>query len=217
MKNLKNQKTRIGLLSAAVLALSLVPSFASAQELENVQSNGNLHLSGYGSFFLDGSTVFVDGKYLTGSTAAGRPGNFMTGQMYVQFMKPQAQNGKKHVPIVFVQGCCLTAKSWQTTPDGRMGWDEYFVRQGFDTYLVDQVARARSGFNPLQYQKVLHLDAPPETNPNILVGTDNFAWSGFRWGDFTTKTPHPGIRFPMNTVGVGPGSNLSFYDQILAL
>ena len=71
----------------------------------------------------------------------------MINQMYVQFMKPQAQNGKKHVSDRIVHGCCLSTKSWQTTPDGRMGWDEYFVRQGLDTYMIDQVGRARSGFD----------------------------------------------------------------------
>ena len=53
-----------------------------------------------------------------------------------------------------VHGCCLSTKSWQTTPDGRMGWDEYFVRQGFDTYMIDQVGRARSGFDATKYNMV---------------------------------------------------------------
>ena len=30
-----------------------------------------------------------------------------------------------------------------------------------------------------------------------------------------TTTPHPGIRFPMNTVGVGPGSNLQFFNMVI--
>ena len=53
-----------------------------------------------------------------------------------------------------MHGCCLSTKSWQTTPDGRMGWDEYFVRQGFDTYMIDQVSRARSGFDAREYNLV---------------------------------------------------------------
>jgi hypothetical protein len=142
--------------------------------------------------------------------------------MYVQYQLPQAQNNKQW-PIVFVHGCCLSSKSWQTTPDGRMGWDEYFVRQGFDTYLGEQVGRGRSGFNALQYQKVLVGDALPNTNPAILIATDTFAWNVFRWGIntctvspcATTDTPHPDIRFPMNTVGVGTGSTLTFYNQVI--
>ncbi len=45
----------------------------------------------------------------------------MINQMYVQFMLPQAQKGKKHNAIGIIHGCCLSTKSWQTTPDGLDG------------------------------------------------------------------------------------------------
>src|SRR6202171_3156766 len=64
-------------------------------------------------------------------------------------------------PIVFVHGCCLSSKTWETTPDGRMGWYEYFTRKGFDTYMADQVGRARSGFDALQYQKIRYDSTTP--------------------------------------------------------
>ena len=53
----------------------------------------------------------------------------------------------KDVPVVMVHGCCLSSKTWETTPDGRMGWNEYFVRKNRAVYLADQVSRARSGFD----------------------------------------------------------------------
>jgi hypothetical protein len=37
----------------------------------------------------------------------------------------------------------------------------------------------------------------------------------FRWGDFSTLTPFSDEQFPMNTVGVGPGSTLTFYNQVI--
>lgn len=197
--------------SASFCALALtMPSVATAQDVKDVQPSQNLVLKGMGSFFVNGNTHFVGSPY---SYAANQPGNVMINQMYVQFMKPAKNNNQW--PIVFVHGCCLSAKSWQTTPDGRMGWDEYFVRQGFDVYLADQVGRARSGFNGLQYQKVRYGDAPGTSNPEIRLPTDNFAWNTFRWGNFATLTPYPDERFPMNTVGVGPNSNLSFYKQVI--
>ena len=39
------------LVGAALLALTLMPSIAGAQDYSAVQSNGILHLKGYGSFF----------------------------------------------------------------------------------------------------------------------------------------------------------------------
>jgi len=49
---MKSEKRTVGLASAALLALALMPSIAAAQDLSAVQDNGNLHLRGYGSFFL---------------------------------------------------------------------------------------------------------------------------------------------------------------------
>src|SRR4029079_1948378 len=219
-----------------LLALALLPTMTAAQDLSAVQSNGNLHLKAYGSFFVPGTLAACPPQPLTpgvtnsnicsGSNAAN-PSLHMINQMYVQFMKPEAQNGKKHYPIAIVHGCCLSTKSWQTTPDGRMGWDEYFVRKGFDTYMLDQVSRARSGFDAIKYNLVRYgvtpcvAPFPCAAQPSILIAGDQFAWNIFRWGTTsctaspcsTTTTAQPGIRCPMNTVGVGAGSNLQFYNM----
>ena len=226
------------LVGAALLALTLMPLTAAAQDYSAVQSNGNLHLRGYGSFFVPGTladcppqplTPGVTNSNICSGSNAANPSLHMINQMYVQFMKPQAQNGKKHYPIAIVHGCCLSTKSWQTTPDGRMGWDEYFVRQGFDTYMIDQVGRARSGFDAVKYNLVRYgvtpcvAPFPCTAQPQILIAGDQFAWNVFRWGTTSctaspcsaTTTPHPDIRFPMNTVGVGPGSNLQFFNMVI--
>jgi hypothetical protein len=59
MKRQKLHKIKT-LASAAVLALALMPTIAAAQEFSDLQSNGNLHLRGIGSFFIQGNTHFVD-------------------------------------------------------------------------------------------------------------------------------------------------------------
>lgn len=200
------------LVGAALLGLALVPTVAAAQEFGSVKPSPPLVLEGEGSFFIDGFTQQIDAKYLPPNDSA-YGGRSMTNQMYVEFQKPFWKNGKP--PLVIVHGCCLSSKSWQTTPDGRMGWEEYFVRKGFNTYLTEQVGRGRSGFNALQYQKVKLGDAPGSSNPGITIATDAFAWGVFRWGDFSTLTPYSDERFPMNTVGVGPNSTLTFYDQVI--
>jgi pimeloyl-ACP methyl ester carboxylesterase len=214
---METTKIKTALASATLFALALIPTVVAAQDLSAVQDNGNLHLRGYGSFYIQGNTVPVTAT----EAGLGGAGLRMINQMYVQFMKPQAQNGKKHAPIVFVHGGGLNSKSWQTTPDGRMGWDEYFVRQGFDTYLADQVSRARSGFDGRIYNDVRAGLLPITVQPLISNAADTAFWNNFRWGTtpctvspcYATTTPHPGIRFPMSTVGVGnAGSNLQFLD-----
>jgi hypothetical protein len=222
--------------SAVLFALALTGTTASAQEFSDVQSNGNFHLRGYGSFFIPGDLATcptppspaTNSNMCSGTT---NPGLHMINQMYVAFMLPQAQNGKKHNPIGIIHGCCLSTKSWQTTPDGRMGWDEYFVRQGFSTFMMDQVGRARSGFDPVAYNSVrlgLTPCVPTATvacpqNPNVLIASDQFAWNIFRWGTTpcttspcsVSTTPHADIKFPMQTVGVGLGSNTQFFNMVI--
>jgi hypothetical protein len=195
------------------LVLAFAPTAVAAQDLKDVKSSLPLLLKGQGSFFVGGTTHNIEARYISPPAFQVDPGAAMINQMYVQFQKPLLS--LRPYPIVFMHGCCLTSKTWETTPDGRMGWYEYFTRQGFDTYMAEQVSRGRSGFDALQYQKVLVGDALGSTNPAILIATDQFAWNVFRWGTFSTLTPFPDERFPMKTVGVGSGSNLNFYKQVI--
>lgn len=196
-----------------LVALTVLAPILRAQEFEDLKPSPPLVLRAEGSFFVDGYPQAIDAKYISPASFAADAGKSMVNQMYVQYQRPLLRRGKH--PLIIVHGCCLSSKSWQTTPDGRMGWDEYFVRQGFDTYLAEQVSRGRSGFNALQYQKVLVGDAPASSNPPILIATDAFAWNVFRWGDFSTLTPFADEQFPMNTVGVGPHATLTFYNQVI--
>jgi hypothetical protein len=130
-------------------------------------------------------SFFVGGEYKTVSQAqAGRfppqTGEITVNQMYVQYQIPL--RGERHVPVVMVHGCCLSSKTWETTPDGRMGWSEYFARKDRSVYLADQVSRARSGFDPTQFNDVRSGNTPPAQMPSILAATHQVAWTVFRFG-----------------------------------
>ena len=161
-----NGKKPSALFGAVLVALGLMTNVAAAQDYSAVNANGTLLLGGYGNFFIPGNLATcptppppcTNSQMCSGTT---NPGLHMINQMYVQFMLPVKEAKKRrHYPIGIVHGCCLSTKSWQTTPDGRMGWDEYFVRQKFDTYMIDQVGRARSGFDAdiLQFREVRYYD-----------------------------------------------------------
>jgi pimeloyl-ACP methyl ester carboxylesterase len=79
---------------------------------------------------------YVGGKYA---------GDVREGQMYVEMLRP-ARVTRKY-PIVFIHGASQTATNWIGTPDGRPGWADYFLNQGYLIYLVDQPARGRSPWN----------------------------------------------------------------------
>ena len=112
-----------GVIVAAVLGMA---GDAMAQALRDVQTPDTpLVLRAQGSFFVGGEKV----EQTAGELGDLGPGGHITvNQMYVRYMVPQGGDG--NVPVVMVHGATLTGKSWETTPDGRMGWDEYFVRKG---------------------------------------------------------------------------------------
>jgi len=80
---------------------------------------------------------FAGGKY---------KGDVMAGQMFVEVLRP-ARVTRKY-PLVFFHGNSQTATNWMGTPDGRPGWADYFLAQGYEVYLVDQPARGRSAWHP---------------------------------------------------------------------
>src|SRR5262245_4743880 len=82
--------------------------------------------------------------FVGGSYTKTRDGQIMSGQMFVQYQVPQ--NKRQPYPIVMWHGGGQTGTNFLGTPDGRKGWAEYFLEQGYAVYVVDQPARARSGY-----------------------------------------------------------------------
>ena len=95
-------------------------------------------------------------------------------------MVPQAHG--HHVPVVLLRGGTLSGKTYETTPDGRIGWDEYFVRKGHAVYVPDQVSRARSGFNPTAINEVNLGVQPSSALPTMLLLPGQLAWAISRFG-----------------------------------
>lgn len=147
------------------------------------RADAPLVLQALGSFYVGGGIVSQTaaeiGLYDGGPT--------IVDQMYVQYMVPQEA---AKPAVVMIHGACLSGKSYETTPDGRMGWYEYFTRKGNPSYVVDQVARARSGFNQAFYNSVRSGFAAPGEQPNIRRVAMDVAWVRLRIG------PTPGVAFP---------------------
>ena len=73
-------------------------------------------------------------------------GQYMVEQMYVQYFLPKNKKGK--LPLLLWHGGGLTGVTYESTPDGREGWTNFFIRKGWDTYVSDAVERGRSGLSP---------------------------------------------------------------------
>lgn len=150
-----------------------------------------LTLSAQGSFFVGGRDVASE--TLSTLPAYASAGTLTVDQIYVRYQIPVSP---ARTPLVFIHGCCLTGKTWETTPDGRMGWDEYFVRRGFPTYVIDQSWRGRSAANPSAINAVKAGKAGADTLPPVFSAGREPAWAIFRFGPEYPKV-FPGMQFPL--------------------
>ena len=67
-------------------------------------------------------------------------------QMYVEYMIPRQR--KHPYPIVLVHGGGGQGLDWMGTPDGRAGWYQYLVNQGYAVYVVDRPGHGKSPYHP---------------------------------------------------------------------
>jgi hypothetical protein len=77
-------------------------------------------------------------------------GTYLMGMMYAQYMVPA--NARGQAPILMWHGGGLSGVSWETTPDGREGWQHFFLRRGWPVYVSDAVERGRSGWTLIPEQ-----------------------------------------------------------------
>ena len=96
---------------------------------------------------VDQSAVAQRGYFYVGGQYVGEPGKeAMRGQIYVEVLAPK--DVRRPYPLVLIHGAAQTATNWMNTPDGRKGWAEYFVEQGYVVYMIDQPMRGRSAWHP---------------------------------------------------------------------
>lgn len=111
-----------------------------------------LEVAEIGSFHVGGRPVSLTGlpKREFSSTVGMAPyvvdpnGDFEVEQMYAQFVQLVSPLAK--YPLLLVHGGGLTGVTWETKPDGRAGWQMFFLQQGWDVYVSDAVERGRSSW-----------------------------------------------------------------------
>ncbi|KAF2765927.1 alpha/beta-hydrolase [Teratosphaeria nubilosa] len=86
---------------------------------------------------------YAGGEY----TSDGSGGHIFHNPMYVEHLKPAAGE-RKAIPLVFIHGQAQTGTNFLNKPDGGAGWASYFIRQGYELYIVDQTLRGRSAWQP---------------------------------------------------------------------
>jgi pimeloyl-ACP methyl ester carboxylesterase len=96
--------------------------------------------------------------------------------------------------LLMWHGGGMTGVNWESTPDGRPGWQMFFLRAGFDTYVSDAVERGRASWAP--YPQVY--PEPPyfRTAKEAWEETFRFGPIGSWDSDPAKRRTHPGLRFP---------------------
>jgi pimeloyl-ACP methyl ester carboxylesterase len=127
------------LLAPLLVTASIVANPASVAQQAN--KNEPMISQEQGSFTVGGTVSRTPGTYYNITpTAEGQ--SFHGDHLYSFYQVPQIP---KTLPIVMLHGAYQSARSWETTSDGREGFQNIFLRRYFPVYLVDQPRRGRAG------------------------------------------------------------------------
>lgn len=157
--------------------------------------------------------ISEQGSFAAGGTIITAPGTFnakkplnSAGQTYhgdhatVFYQIPENPN---KYPIVMLHGAGQSSRSWETTPDGREGFQNIFLRRGFSIYLVDQPRRGESGRSTV--------------TGNIVPKPDEQFWfNQFRvgiWPNYFKNTQFPRSKEALNQYFRQMTPNTGNYDS----
>ena len=158
-----NKQKKIFLMAVSFLFLNGTHLKATAAE-----DRAPIVIQEQGSFSIGGSVIQTQGIYKT-DTPLKPDGQTLHGDhAYVSYQIPvRAKNNS----LVFLHGAGQSAQTWETTPDGREGFNNIFLRRGFGIYLADQPRRGRAGRSTVA-----------GTIPNTT--DDQFWFDTFRIGEY---------------------------------
>ena len=141
-------------------------------------------LQDQGSFAVGGTVIKAPGTFDPIKDGAFNPANQSSeGQTlhgdhaYVFYQIPDKA---RKLPLVFWHGYGQFSKTWETTPDGREGYQNIFLRERYPVYLIDQPRRGRA--------------ARGTVGSIVTAAPDDQLWFGiFRVGVGTEF--YPGVQF----------------------
>ncbi len=131
----------------AICTISVFSAFAEEkQDNKNDIASELLVIKEQGGFAVGGTVIQNQGTYDTTKFDHFKPypegQTFHGDHAYVFYQIPH--NARK-LPLVFLHGAGQSSRTWETTPDGREGFQNIFLRKKFSTYLVDQPRRGKAG------------------------------------------------------------------------
>jgi pimeloyl-ACP methyl ester carboxylesterase len=176
------------LVSAAIVA----PIGATAQD---AGKPAPLVIQEQGSFAVGGTMISSPGAFDSlKPTAAGQ--TFRGDHAYAFYQIPV---NARRLPLVLWHGAGQFSKTWETTPDGREGYQTIFLRRRFAVYTIDQPRRGNAGRSTVQttitpapdeqfWFGLFRIGVWPNYFPNVQFSRDPETLNQY----FRTMTPNTG-------------------------
>ncbi len=167
-----------------IFTITISQFFMACASTKKNNSNAPIIIQEQGSFAVGGTVITNPGVFDPIKHGAFNPANQSAeGQTlhgdhaYVFYQIPAKP---RKLPLVFWHGYGQSAKTWETTADGREGFQNIFLRRHFPVYLIDQPRRGK---------------ASRGTKPaTISPAPDDQLWFGiFRMG--VGVEYYPGVQF----------------------
>ena len=157
-------ENRIGIFAGLSMALLSAPALAGGEA-------GELAMRDVGS------------RFIGYTTAAGENDSLdVLNAMFVQYLLPAER--RHDYPVVFIHGGGGQGTDWTETPDGRDGWVDYFVADGWDVYVIDRPGHGRSQSNRSCGDGTVGVGNTAFIS--VLATSDETVWPG---GEPTPKNP----------------------------
>ncbi|WP_214227937.1 alpha/beta fold hydrolase [Pedobacter sp. B4-66] len=174
-----------------LLLLSVLLFFSACIATKQQVDPKNLVISEQGSFAVGGTKTTEPGNFDLNNALKPQGQTFHGDHAYAFYQIPV--KARKY-PLVFLHGAGQSKKTWETTPDGREGFQNIFLRRGFGVYLLDQPRRGEAGKSKV----------PATITP---FADEQFWFTQFRIGNYPSYFPNS--QFPKDSASLE-----QFYRQM---
>jgi len=167
------------------IPLSIIVSilFTGCASNKNTMSR-QLVIMDQGSFTVGGTVKKETGVFDVNNALKPQGQTFHGDHAYVFYQIPE--KARKY-PMVFLHGAGQSKKTWETTPDGREGFQNIFLKKNHSIYLLDQPRRGEAG------RSTVKATIEP-------IADDQFWFTQFRLGNFPDYFPN--VQFPKDSVSL---------------
>jgi alpha/beta hydrolase family protein len=171
------KRSKLPVARTIIAALALAGPMVAAQAADDGKAHPPpLMIQEQGSFAVGGTVIRNPGTF--DPARPGAEGQTLHGDHARVFY--QVPVNARKLPLVMWHGFGEFGKTWETTPDGREGYQTIFLRRRFAVYVIDQPRRGGA--------------ARSTVSANVSASPDEQRWFNIfrlgRWPDF-----FPGVQF----------------------